>query len=222
MFKCFSTCTCSMDHSEVAILCCVGILHNSSRLSAFSVCIPRYHLAAQFMYCTSRHSARAGVRHTYDTTELPRTKVYSTPGLGLVITVFICIFRVEVSTVTAALRWRKENGRLTNSSLIRRYVCPSWESQDLWTEAGLVNDACSKVEGIVELQDNRKAHVAMVDFPRLGGLAMSPGRPSHMDTFVALSKSVRRLDGRECTSMRLTSVGELQIVEKRRPFEAQT
>ena len=125
-----STCTCSVDPSGVTILCCVGIMHNSHPYVC-SLCMHTEISSGRTVSCTSNSlgilPGRESVK-THDTTESLDIReacaheciLYS--GIG---TRDYCIHLYlpdRVSTVIAALRWRKESGMLTSSSLIRRYM----------------------------------------------------------------------------------------------------
>jgi hypothetical protein len=50
-------------------------------------------------------------------------------------------------------------------------------TDSLWTEAGLVNCACGKIEAILKPQDDRKARVVMVEFPIYVALALPVAHP---------------------------------------------
>ena len=45
---------------------------------------------------------------------------------------------------------------------------------DLWTEAGLVNGACSKIGGMIVTQGDCKAHVFVITLPSYVSPALSP------------------------------------------------
>jgi ATP-dependent DNA helicase PIF1 len=51
-------------------------------------------------------------------------------------------------------------------------------TNNLWTEASLVNGACGNIINIIKPDDDRNARIILVDFPKYSGPALSPNHPT--------------------------------------------